>query len=103
LTADWRVLPSTQWNYALDVDAGSPEKGIVVIESPTSDSVFTGRDAPVRMKVRARSLPGWRGEGGAADPLPQSPVITESPQESITLLPYAAAKLRITAFAKCKT
>ena len=102
LTADWQVLPSTPWNYALDLDVDSSEKSIVVIESPTSDGFFTSHGAPVQMKVRARRLSTWRAQGGAADPLPHSPVMSGSPQESITLLPYAAAKLRITAFAKCK-
>jgi hypothetical protein len=103
MTADWQVLPSTPWNYALDLDAGSPEKSIAVLESPVKDSAFTGRGVPVKMKVQARRLPAWRGENGAANPLPQSPVKTKCPLESITLVPYAAAKLRITAFAKCTT
>ena len=102
MTADWQVLSSTPWNYALDVDAGHPEESITVQESQVGDSVFTAQNPPVSMKVRARRLPEWSGEGGAADPLPLSPVSTESPQESITLIPYAAAKLRITAFAQCK-
>jgi len=57
----------------------------------------------VKLKVPARRLAEWRGEDGAANPLPTSPVKADSSQENITLLPYAAAKLRITAFANCKT
>lgn len=102
MTADWQVLPSTPWNYALDLDPESPGKSIAVTESSLSDSVFTGRGAPVEMKVKARRLPAWNQEGGAADPLPPSPVTSASPQESISLIPYAAAKLRITAFALCE-
>jgi hypothetical protein len=33
-----------------------------------------------------------------ADAVPQSPVKTTQPEETISLVPYAAAKLRITAF-----
>ena len=84
-------------------DADEPEKSISVTESSIGDSVFTRSGVGIQMRVPARRLPSWRAEGGAADPLPQSPVEIESFQESISLLPYAAAKLRITAFAKCKT
>jgi uncharacterized protein len=34
--------------------------------------------------------------------LPQSPVTTDQPAEDLTLIPYAAAKLRITAFPQTK-
>jgi hypothetical protein len=51
--------------------------------------------------VKAHKLAAWRAEDGAADPLPQSPVVSDEPEETITLVPYAAAKLRVTAFPKC--
>jgi hypothetical protein len=103
MTADWQVFPTTAWNYALSVDAASPEKSIVVDERPVGDAPFTGRHAPVRLTVKARKLDKWRAEDGVADPLPQSPVTSDEPEETITLIPYAAAKLRITAFPRLKT
>ena len=48
--------------------------------------------------MKARRLDEWRAEDGVANPLPQSPVATSQPEETIALIPYAAAKLRITAF-----
>ena len=62
------------------------------------DSVFTARHAPVRLGVEARKLPAWRAEDGVSNPVPQSPVTTTTPKEKIMLIPYAAAKLRISAF-----
>jgi hypothetical protein len=35
---------------------------------------------------------------GVAEPVPKSPVASSEPEENISLVPYAAAKLRITAF-----
>ena len=66
-------------------------------------SRFTSRHAPVRLSVEAHKLNQWQAEDGAANPLPQSPVTSDQPEETITLIPYAAAKLRITAFPLCKT
>jgi uncharacterized protein len=103
MTADWQVFPSTQWNYALSLDPDAPEKSISVVESEVGDAPFTARHAPVRLAAKARKLPDWRAEDGAANPVPKSPVATaESAKaesaETIPLIPYAAAKLRITAF-----
>ena len=55
------------------------------------------------LRVEARRLPSWQAIDGAADPVPQSPVTSEEPQQSITLVPYAAAKLRVTAFPVLKS
>ena len=103
MTADWQVFPSTQWNYALNVDADAPDKTIAVTEAAVGDAVLTRRHAPVRLSVKARQLNEWRADDGAANPLPQSPVASDQPEQTIELIPYAAAKLRITAFPQLKT
>jgi hypothetical protein len=103
MTADWQVFPSTQWNYALNVDADSPAKGIAITESEVGEAPFTSRHTPVSLTVKARKLNQWRAEDGVANPVPQSPVVSDQPEETITLIPYAAAKLRITAFPQCKS
>jgi hypothetical protein len=103
MTADWQVFPTTQWNYALSIDTAAPEKSIAVTESKVSDVPFALAHPPVRLRVKARKLTAWRAEDGVADALPQSPVTSDQPEETIELIPYAAAKLRITAFPQCKS
>ncbi|MGA7342553.1 MAG: beta-L-arabinofuranosidase domain-containing protein [Terracidiphilus sp.] len=100
MTADWQVFPTDQWNYALNVDADAAAKNIAVEEKEVGAMPFARRSAPVRLSVKARRLNQWRSEDGAADPPPQSPVASDQPEETIALIPYAAAKLRITAFPK---
>jgi hypothetical protein len=102
-SADWQVFPTSPWNYALDVDINNPEATIKVAESPMGEGPFTGRHTPVRLLAPARQVKSWRAEDGAPNPLPQSPVVSEAPTESLTLIPYAAAKLRITAFPRLKS
>ena len=101
MTADWQVYPTSPWNYALQLDADEPDKSISVAEAEVGEGPFTKRQSPVQLSVKAHKLAAWRAEDGAADPLPQSPVVSDEPEETITLVPYAAAKLRVTAFPKC--
>lgn len=102
MTADWQVYPTTQWNFGLAVGDGSPSQKIIVTESEVGNNPFDENAAPVRLHLKARKLPDWRAVDGVADPLPQSPVTSDQPEETITLIPYAAAKLRVTAFANLK-
>ena len=101
MTADWQVFPTTPWNYALQLDPDAPNDSIAVEEDEVRARPFTGRGTPVKLRVKARRLDAWLAEDGVADPLPQSPVSSDKPEETILLIPYAAAKLRITAFPLC--
>lgn len=98
LTADWQVFPTSAWNYALALDSQSSAGSISVSESEIGDVPFSRKQPSVELHVRAQQLDTWRAEDGAADPVPQSPVQSHHPEETLTLIPYAAAKLRITAF-----
>ena len=102
MTADWQVYPTTQWNYAIAFGPGSTADSVSVEEFPISRKPFTATPAPVELRIKARKLHSWRSEDGAADPVPPSPVSSDEPEESIRLVPYAAAKLRITSFPQLK-
>ena len=102
MTADWQIYPTTQWNYALALDPASPAHGIAVVETEMKDLPFSAKNTPVKLEVKGHKLPQWRAVDGVADPVPESPVTSDQPQETITLIPYAAAKLRITAFPETK-
>ncbi len=97
LTADWQVYPASQWNFALALTAEQVQ-ALRVEELPMGTAPFTLKGTPVKLTVNARKLTGWRAIDGVADPVPQSPVTSDEAEERITLVPYAAAKLRITAF-----
>jgi uncharacterized protein len=102
MTADWQVFPRSQWNYAL-ADSEKEIERHSVQELPQQGSPFSLAAAPVKLRVKARKLPSWLAVDGVADPVPQSPVASSEPEETITLVPYAAAKLRITAFPQLKS
>lgn len=93
--SDWQVYPASPWNYGLNPATVSPR----VEERPLPDSSpFTAANAPVRLEVEARLVPGWRAQDGTADPVPPEPAEAAGPAQVCRLVPYAAAKLRITAF-----
>jgi hypothetical protein len=96
MTADWQVYPTTQWNYGVSTDSIKATE-LSVVERP-----FSLKGAPVKLEVKARKLPNWVAEDGVANPVPQSPVTSDQQEETVTLVPYAAAKLRITAFPEIK-
>jgi DUF1680 family protein len=103
LTADWQVFPTAAWNYAIAVSPEDATDSVSVTEAPLSQRPFTAKPAPVELHVKARKLTSWRAEDGCANPLPGSPVSSDQPEESIALVPYAATKLRVTAFPQLKS
>ena len=102
MTADWQVFPSTQWNYALNVHASAAYEEIAVEEAEVGSNPFAKSGAPVKLRVKARKLDAWVAEDGVAAPPPVSPVQSGEQDETIPLVPYAAAKLRITSFPRCQ-
>jgi uncharacterized protein len=96
-TADWQVFPTKAWNYGLAVDERTAS-GLRVVEGPVGPTPFAAKDAAVVIETPAHRLDGWRSEDGVTQTLPHSPVAVKTPQEMVTLIPYGAAKLRVTAF-----
>lgn len=96
--ADWEVYPTSPWNYGLRVDLKDPSASFQVREEPVTRQPFNNSSPPVKLEAKARRLPQWVIVDDSAAPPPQGPVTSSLEDETVTLVPYGAARLRITSF-----
>jgi uncharacterized protein len=112
---DWEIFPKSSWNYGLIFDKKNPDKSCITTENTPrtlpfadiGDIVWTAdsskffkwkEEPPLTVKIRGMKIKDWTiSNNSAADP-PVSPVSPEEDPESITLVPYGCARLRITEF-----
>ena len=72
---------------------------LVKKEWPPSNQPFTHENVPLEIKVTGRKITEWQmDELDLVGLLPPSPVQSEQPDETLTLIPMGAARLRISAF-----
>ena len=114
---DWEIDPTTAWNVALKVDPSHPAGSFTVVRNPISRVPFAQKgeqvylpgatsfttwtqDPPVVLKAQGRILTGWTMNGANAGDDPVSPLTSTvaGKDTSIELIPYGAAKLRVTEF-----
>lgn len=92
----WEVLPLSPWNLVLVLDPGAKRPEVELARGPLGDEPFTPNDAPMRLRASASRVPEWRIEHGAAAAPPRSPVSVQGDVHMIDLIPYGAARLRVT-------
>jgi hypothetical protein len=94
------IRPTTPWNYALDLGRGEAGEEVRISRRPMPTNPWLAETTPVTLTVPAKRLPGWRMDenGRMAAEVPRSPVASDEPMEEITLVPFGAQTLRITAF-----
>ncbi len=96
--ADWEVDPTTPWNFALIINKEEPQNSFTVQLSKMGDQPFSPEGTPVLLHGRGVRIKDWGLVDNSAGPLPQAPLKASGGPQSVTLIPYGAAKLRITEF-----
>jgi len=92
--------PITPWNYGLDLDPAAFETSVHLVRGPVPENPWWPDTTPIKLTVAARRLPQWglAQAGYLADEVPESPAESREPLETVTLVPFGAQTLRITAF-----
>ncbi len=90
------------WNLALALDPADPAAAVKVHTQPmpARGSPFSADASPVSLTVPARRVPSWNlgWTGRVAEDPPVGPVHSDEPEQSVTLVPFGAQMLRVTAF-----
>ncbi len=97
----FEIHPTTPWNYGLVLDAKHPEKSLRVRRGqwPADNFPFTTAAVPISLEVKAKRIPEWTLDRyGLCAVLQDSPVLSDQPVETVSLIPMGAARLRISAF-----
>ncbi|MEV6741465.1 beta-L-arabinofuranosidase domain-containing protein [Streptomyces sp. NPDC051104] len=97
---EYEVRPASPWNYALELGQQDPARSFAIERTRArAANPFTHSGTPVLMRAKGRRLTGWVSDDqDVVAPLQQSPARTAEPVERLTLIPAAAARLRITSF-----
>ena len=97
----WEIYPTTPWNYGLVLDESDIERSFEVIQKewPVNDLPFTHDNIPIEIKATGKIIQEWNTDSlDLVGLLQASPVKSDQPAESITLIPMGAARLRISSF-----
>ncbi len=97
----WEVFPQSPWNYGLVLDAQNPAASFKLIQAggPLAPQPFTPDTVPLKLEARGRRIPNWRADANnVIGKLQPSPVLSDQPEEKITLIPMGAARLRLSMF-----
>ncbi len=97
----YEIQPDSPWNYGLVLDKDNPASSFTVKKKswPADDYPFTTDSVPFEVTVKAKKIPNWTIDRyGLCAILQDSPVLSNEPVETVTLVPMGAARLRISAF-----
>lgn len=97
---EYEVMPTTSWNYALQLDPTNPASYFTFTNFTTPTNPFDPAEPSVRLTASARLMPawtvGWRGTQ-AFEP-PSSPTSSTNPVTQVTLVPFGSQHLRLSWF-----
>ncbi len=96
----YEIYPGSNWNYGLVINKDTAASFEVIKKAwPANDFPFTQQAVPIAIKAKGKQITQWTiDKYGLCDTLPESPVLTATQEENITLIPMGAARLRISAF-----
>jgi len=96
----WEIFPASPWNYGLIINKDNPAESFEVVKKgwPSDNAPFFWNKSPIELKVKAKRIPNWKeNHWGLIDALQPSPVKSDQPVETISMIPMGAGRLRVSA------
>lgn len=103
-SAPWTELeayPASPWNYGLEISSTNPAASFSIVTNPgpMAANPFSLQTTPIELQATARKIPAWTLDNlYAVGPVQPSPVFSTQAEETVTLVPMGAARLRISSF-----
>lgn len=97
----YEILPGSEWNFGIvESELQNVHKlKVVTREWPKDSFPFEADAVPISIFVKAKQLKEWGIDRyGLTAELPESPIVTETKEQLIELIPMGAARLRVSAF-----
>jgi hypothetical protein len=97
----WEIHPTTAWNYGLVLNEKDPASSFELVRKswPRDNQPFKENIAPIQLIAKAKKIPAWKKDHlGLVGKIQDSPVKSDEPTETVTLIPMGCARLRISAF-----
>ncbi|MBN1561152.1 glycoside hydrolase family 127 protein [candidate division KSB1 bacterium] len=112
---DWEIRPLSAWNYGLAIDPENPAVDVAVDFFLIHDYPFADRgdmvywdlwdshvswqhEAPIVFRMPAKKIPFWGLKKNSADDPPAGRLTVDTELETVELVPYGCARLRIAEF-----
>ena len=103
---EWEAFPATPWNYGLALNSTNPAAAFTVTSNPGPLPAypFSLETTPVVLQVKARRIPEWTLDSlGCVGLVQPNPAYSTQAEQTVTLVPMGAARLRISAFPTVST
>ena len=103
-SAPWteqEAYPASPWNYGLEINSTNPAASFTVVTNsgPMAAYPFSLQTVPIQLQAKARKIPAWTLDSlYAVGPVQPSPVYSTQAEETVSLVPMGAARLRLSAF-----
>jgi len=97
---EMEAYPASPWNYGLEINATNPAASFTVVTNsgPMAAYPFSLATAPIQLQAKARRIPAWTLDSlYAVGPVQPSPIFSTQTEETVTLVPMGAARLRVSA------
>lgn len=103
---EWEAYPKSAWNFGLSLNPTNPAASFTVVTNPGPLPAypFSPEAAPIRLLAKARQISEWTLDTlGCVSPLQASPAYTTQAEQTVTLVPMGASRLRVSAFPTVST